>query len=186
MKRNTLLNTITLGTVALALNSAAQAGIIDQSTTSSAGFSQVYQNGTSVNLTIEGAGANRTVNLAISSYTYGVGSTYWSGEIPADAVVVNGIAQVSVNVDTCTLEPKVSYGDYPCGMVDMTFTKADYLWKTNGVTQYTYGDITYQLIGGISTFSAAASGTVRGVEINATNAYMGKYTDVSITVSTGN
>jgi hypothetical protein len=190
MKLNKILSTVTIAAAGLAINSAANAALIDQYTTASSDFAQVYQNGVSVNLTVEGAGVNRTVHMSVSRYVYGDGFTYWSGTIPADAVVDNGIASTTVNVDTCGLTETVSIGDLACGPVNMTFTKQDYLWKTNGVTQYSYGDISYQLIGGISTFSAAASGTVEtgGVDTNidATNATMGKYTDVSITVSTAN
>jgi hypothetical protein len=186
MQNSKLLSVLTLATAGLAMCSAAQAGVIDQSTTASAEFAQVYHNGTSVNLTIEGAGANRVVNLSTYSYTYGVGGVYWSGEIPADAVVDNGIASITVNVDTCMSTPRVTYGENACGLVNVTFTKNDYLWKTNGVTRYNWGDIIYEVIGGISTFSAAATGTVHGVDVSATNAYMGKYNDVSVTVSTAN
>lgn len=184
MDKNKFAIAATLVSGALLFGTAAQAALLDQSTTASSEYQQVYQNGTGVSLTEEGAGVNRVVHLSMFSYTYGVGSTYWSGDIPADAVTEDGIATVTVNVDTCTLAAKVSYGDNACGVVDVTFTKGDYLWKTNGVTRYTYDDIIYEIIGGVSTFSAAAQGTVRGVAIDTTRAYEGLYNDVSITVST--
>ncbi len=190
MKSNKILSTITLAAAGFTINSAAQGALLDQYTTASSEFAQVYQNGTSVNLTIEGASVNRTVRMSIYSYIYGVGYTYWAGALPSDAVVDNGIAAITVNTDTCALTPTVSIGNNACGPVDMTFTKQDYLWKTNGATQYKYGDVIYEIIGGISTFSAAASGTVVAngltTNINANNAYMGKYTDVTIAVSTAN
>jgi hypothetical protein len=170
----------------LAIGSAAHAELVDQSTTTSSQFAQVYQNGTSINLTIEGAGVNRKVSLSHSYYSYDTGSIYWSGEIPADAVTVNGASQVSVYVDTCTLPARVSWGENPCGIVDVTFTQGDYLWKTNGVQQYQWGDLIYQIVGGIVTFSAQSAGTVRGVDVGSANAAMGKYNNVSIQVSTAN
>jgi len=186
MKITKILSAITLTAASLAINSAAQAATVDEYTTASAEFAQAYNNGSAISLTIEGAGVNRTVTLAMSNYTYGIGSTYWVGTIPAESVVDDGIAQISVNVDTCLLTPRATYGTDPCGLVDVTFTKNDYLWKTNGVTQYVWGDIIYQIIGGVSTFSAAATGTVRGVDISTPRAYMGKFTDVSVTVTTAN
>lgn len=68
----------------------------------------------------------------------------------------------------------------------MTFTKGDYLWKTNGVSQYNWGDIIYQVIGGISTFAASTTGTVNNVDVTSSHAYMGKYTNVSVEVTTAN
>jgi hypothetical protein len=186
MKKYNLLKALAFAGGLLVLSSAAQAELVDQFTTSAAQYANVYSNGTSVNLTIEGAGANRKVKLSHSFYSYETGSLYWSGTIPADAVTVNGIAQVSVYVDTCSRTASVTWGDNPCGVVDVTFTKNDFLWKTNGVRQYQWGDLIYQIVGGINTFSAQSSGTVRGVVVDASNAYMGKYTDVSIQVSTAN
>jgi hypothetical protein len=187
MKITKILGTIAMVTSSIAIISAAKAATIDQSTTGSSEFASVYQNSTSINLTIEGAGVNRVVTLAVSNYTPGVGSSYWKGIIPNDAVVANGIAKVSVNVaDTCDLEAISTYGSDYCYSVDATFTKNDYLWKTNGVTQYNWGDILYQVIGGVSTFSAAATGAVNDVDISSPRAYMGKYNDVNIIVSTAN
>jgi hypothetical protein len=186
MKTIKLVCTTSLFASLILTNSVVQAALLDQSTTASSEFEQVYQNGTGMNLTVEGAGVNRVVNLSMYSYTYGVGSTYWSGEIPPDAIIDKGVAGLTVNLDTCGLAARVSYGENACGLVDVTFSKEAYLWKTNGVTRYSYGDILYQIIGGISTFSAAAQGTIRGVAIDTTTAYEGKYTDVSITVSTAN
>lgn len=185
MKMTKILGTIAMVTSSIAIISAANAATIDQSTTGSSEFAQVYQNSTSINLTIEGAGVNRVVTLAVSNYAPGVGSSYWKGIIPNDAVTVNGIAQVSVNVaDTCAYEASSTYGSDYCYAVDATFSKNDYLWKTNGVTQYKWGDIIYQIVGGVSTFSAAATGYVNGVDISSTRAYMGKYNNVNIIVST--
>lgn len=187
MKVTKILGTIAMVTSSIAIISTAKAATIDQSTSASSVFAQVYQNSTGINLTIEGAGVNRVVTLVVSDYTPGVGSSYWKGVIPNDTVVDNGIAGVSVNIaNTCEFDAISTYGSADCYSVEATFTKGDYLWKTNGVTQYTWGDILYQVIGGVSTFSATATCTVNGVDISSPRAYMGKYTDVNIIVSTAN
>jgi hypothetical protein len=186
MKINALLKVLAVFTGLFIIGSAAHAGLVDQYTTGDAEYANVYQNGTSVNVTIEGAGVNRKVSLSHSSYSYGTGSVYWSGEIPADAVTVNGVAQISVYVDTCNLPARVSWGANPCGLVDVTFDKVDRLWKTNGVRQYQWGDLIYQIVGGITTFSAQSTGTVRGVNVDSTRAYMGQYNNVSVQVNTAN
>jgi hypothetical protein len=187
MKLSKILSTITLAAAGLAINSAANAALIDQSTTADSEYAQVYQNGTGINLTIEGAGVTRVVTMAVSNYTYGVGFSYWRGVVPNDAVVEDGIASISVNIaSTCGLAATSTYGSNFCYDVNATFTKNDYLWKTNGVTQYTWGDIIYQIVGGISAFSASTTGTVNGVDISSSRAYMGRYTNVNVMVTTAN
>jgi len=174
-------------TVASAMSSTARAGLIDEFTTASSEYAQVYANSTGAGITIEGAGLNRVVKLYISNYTYGVGSSYWEGVVPNDTVVDNGIDAISVDIaNTCDYAASATYGSAYCYSINATFTKSDYLWKTNGVTQYTWDGIIYQIIGGISAFSASVTGTVNGVDISTPRAYLGKYTDVDVTVSTVN
>lgn len=164
------------------LSFTAQAELIDQYSTTSSEFAQVYKNGTSVNLNIEGAGINQSISLS----HYNTSTGYWRGVIPASSVTANGIASISVTVNTCDYTALSSWGAAPCGLVDITFNKVDYLWKTNGVRHYTWGDTIRQYVGGISTFSASATGTVKGVSVDSTRAYMGKYNNVTIIVSTVN
>lgn len=166
--------------IALSFGLTAQAALIDQYTTTSSEYAQVYKNGTSVNVSIEGAGVNQVITL--SHYNYVTG--YWRGTVPVTAVTVNGVASIAVNVNTCDLPATSSFGAAPCGIVDVTFNKGDYLWKTNGVRQYTWGNTIRQYVGGISTFSASTIGTVNGVVIDSTRAYIGKYNNVTIIVST--
>jgi len=182
-------------TALLSTLSVAHAGLIDQSTTQSAEYTQVYANGTAVGVTVEGAGVNQVVKMYVSNYTYGVGSSYWSGVIPNADVVVNGINSITVTVaNTCdtTNTATVTYGSDYCFGVNATFTKVDYLWKTNGVTQYTYGDIIQTIVGGVQTYSATSTGTVTNstgtvnADLSSTRAYLGKYTDVTVSVSTAN
>lgn len=184
-----------IATTPLAIVSTAQAGVIDQYTTASSEYAQVYQNGTAVGVSIEGAGVSQVVTLYVTNYTSGVGSSYWKGTIPNASVVSNGINSISVNVpDTCdsTNVTSATYGADYCYKVNATFNKVDFLWKTNGVTQYTFGNIIEQIIGGVVTYSATSSGNVSTISgtvdvgISSTRAYLGKYTDVSITVSTTN
>jgi hypothetical protein len=170
----------------MATAAVAHAELIDQQTTTASEYAQTYANGTGINVYIEGAGTNQVITLAYSNYTYGVGYRYWRGEVPASAVTINGIDAVSVSVDTCSLTPSVTWGTDACGVVDVTFNKKDYLWKTNGVSQYKWGDIIYQLVGGIVTFSADATGSVLGISVDSGRAYMGKYNNVTIQVSTAN
>jgi hypothetical protein len=171
-----------LVTIAAGISFAAQAELIDQYTTASSEFAQVYKNNTSINMYIEGAGINQTISLS----HYNTSTGYWRGVIPASSVTVNGIASISVTVNTCDYIASSSWGTDPCGLVDVTFNKADYLWKTNGVSHYTWGDTIRQYVGGISTFSASATGTIKGVSIDSTRAYMGKYNNVAVVVSTVN
>lgn len=180
-------------TALLSTMSVAHAGLVDQYTTASAEFAQVSANGTSIGVTVEGAGTNQIVKVFVYNYTYGVGGNYWSGTIPNDTVVVNGIASISVNIpNTCDYPARSTFGSDACFAVNATFTKNDYLWKTNGVTRYGYGDLMWEIIGGIVTYSATSTGTVTSMggtvnsDLGSTRAYMGKYTDVTVNVSTAN
>jgi hypothetical protein len=171
--------------------STAHAGLIDEYTTASSEYAQVYNNGTALGVTIEGAGVNQVVKLYVTNYTSGVGSNYWDGVVPNGMIVVNGLNSITVNVaNTCELTAIATYGSDYCFAVNATFTKDDYLWKTNGVTQYKYNDIIYQLIGYISAFSGTVTGTVSNASgntvIDSSKAYLGKYTDVTVEVSTAN
>lgn len=169
----------------LLISSVARAGLIDEYTTASSEYSQVYANGTSMGITVEGAGVTQVVKLYVTNYVPGVGSNYWEGVIPNDTVVVNGIDSISVNIaSTCDYTASATYGSAYCFAVNASFTKNDYLWKTNGETQYTYGDIIYQIIGGVSAFSASVTGTVNDIDISTTRGYLGKFTDVTVVVST--
>lgn len=186
MKIRKLFAVTAIITSALVLSSTAQAGLIDEFTTASSEYAQVYANGTGVGITVEGAGVNQVVKMYVSNYISGVGSNYWEGVIPNDTVVVNGIDSITVTIaNTCDYVASATYGTDYCYAVNATFTKSDYLWKTNGVTQYTWDGILYQIIGGIEAFSASVTGTVNDTDISTTRAYLGKYTDVDITVSTG-
>lgn len=166
--------------ISLSFSFTAQAELIDQYTTTNSEYAQVYKNGTSVNLSIEGAGISQVITL--SHYNYLTG--YWRGVVPATAVTVNGVASIAVNIDTCALTATSRFGAAPCGLVDVTFNKGDYLWKTNGVRQYTWGNTIRQYVGGISTFSASTVGTVNGVVVDSNRAYIGRYTNVTVIVST--
>ena len=193
MKSSKLVAALTIIASALVMSSA-QAGLIDEYTTGSSEYVQVYAHGTGVGATIEGAGVNRVVKLYVTNYTSGVGSSYWEGVVSNDEVVVNGIASITVNIpNTCdsTANTTVAtYGSETCFAVNATFTKVDYLWKTNGVTQYTFGDLIYEYIGGISAYSATVTGTVTNsigtvnADISTPRAYLGKYTNVTVKVST--
>ncbi len=177
----------TIVTGALLMSSAAQAGLIDEFTTASSEYAQVYSHSTGVGVTIEGAGVTQVVKLYVFNYISGVGSSYWEGVVPNDTVVDNGIDSITVNIaNTCDYTASATYGSAYCYAVDVSFTKSDYLWKTNGVTQYTWDGIIYQIIGGVSTFSASVTGTVNDTDISTSRAYLGKYTDVDVTVSTVN
>jgi hypothetical protein len=187
MKTRNLASVFAIVTGALIMSSTAQAGLIDEFTTASSEYAQVYTHSTGVGVTIEGAGVNRVVKLYVSNYTSGTGSSYWEGVVPNDAVVDNGINSISVNIaNTCDYTASATYGSAYCYAVSATFTKSDYLWKTNGVIQYTWDGIIYQIIGGISAFSASVTGTVNDTDISTPRAYLGKYTDVDVTVSTVN
>jgi hypothetical protein len=177
--------TVVLGVVAV--NAAANAALIDKYPAANSQYANAYKSGStsaSVNLMIEGSGVNQTVTLSHSLYSYSQGiNSYWRGEIPATAVTVNGAAQIAVSVDTCGYTPAVSWGTDACGVVDVTFNKGDFLWKTDGSVNFQWDPLVNTITGGILTFSADVSGNVKGVDMSgAFRPAMGKYTNVTVTV----
>jgi hypothetical protein len=171
----------------VAFSSAANAAEIDQYPVANAEFANAYKAGSTsatVNLLIENSGATPTIILSHSVYSYSQGiNNYWRGEIPATAVTVNGTNQVSVSVDTCAYNATTTLGTDACGVVDVTFNKADFQWKTDGSINFSWDPLVNTINGGILTFSADVTGNVKGVDMTgAFRSAMGKYTNVSVTV----
>jgi hypothetical protein len=173
---------LTLGAAALLLGgvSLAQAEILNQMV-SNGNFASAYQGSTGFTVTTEGSGVNQKTTLMVNTYTYGVGFTSWKGEIPASAVVMDGVSQISVNIDTCSIN-----NDPGCGYIDATVTKdpLDGGWIINGASSTTYGDLTQTIAGVRQTHRANAVGTINGITLGAfARSFIGKDNNVTITVS---
>ena len=173
--------------VASVVSFSVQAELLDQFSVANSEFANANKNGTvrtSVSLLVEGAGVERKVSLSHSQYSYTQGiDNYWRGDIAASDVTVNGIGQISVNVNTCAYTANRTWGEDACGRIDVTFTKGNFLWRTNGSTTFDWAPLTNTIIGGVTTFSADVSGFVKGVDmVGALHPAMGKYTNVKVAV----
>ena len=135
----------------------------------------------SATVSVDGNGVNRTAHLFHVSYSPATNYNYWSGNIPANAVTVKGVNSISVNIDTCTVQYIAG-----CGPVSLTVTTDQPAsgWIDNGVIQYDWDGVIYREAGARQVRFSSATGSVHGVPLDTTRAYMGKYNEVSITVST--
>lgn len=119
----------------------------------------------------------------------------WQGVIPNNAMSINGVASASISVDTCTLTAGFSSAN-GCGVVELTVTKDPLAFGSTsaGAYAYNYGGLIMQYAGSWTTHNSTAVGSVNGINIDtalnsafgASRAVIGKYTNVSVTVTTGN
>lgn len=132
-----------------------------------------------VNISVNGTS---TARLVTYSYTPAAGYKFWYGDIPASAVTVNGIKNISVQIDTCSVDPSSG-----CGYVNASFSmdpKGDG-FTTTGSIHYTWDNVIVTVAGPTDVRSANATGFVNGVAIDGDRAYIGKYTQSSIEIQTG-
>jgi len=162
--------------------SSAVAGTVYQFT-SNGTFGQTWGGSAGVNVSVDGSGVNRVAHLVYYAYSADIGYNFWYGEIPADAVKVNGVSSVSVQIDTCTLGNLSG-----CGYVDATINTNEPAsgWVYTGAYDYSYGDMVIKYVGHNQARFSSATGTVLGLPVNPTNAAIGKYTDMGVTVNIGN
>lgn len=143
-----------------------------------------FDAGNSVYLNIGHEGVSGKTHLIYSTYTPSSGYLYWNGIIPASAIETTGVNSMSINVDTCAVQ-----ATYACGVVDVTVIRdaASVPLLNSGLSQMMYGGILYQTAGSFTTYTADASGTVNGLSFSTTNrAWIGRYNNIAVTVSSGN
>jgi len=182
--------------VALALTAAstvvtAAPAVVDQFTTVNSDFaffgqySETDGSSVSVNVYTEGTGPDQVTYLR--SFVFGgpTGGAIFYGTIPNSAVQITGTS-VAVNFDTCTAG---YYTSGTCGLINVTVTK-DAGTKPmifNGVYKSTWGDVVSQTAGLMSFEKATVTGIVHGVVLTTgSDAWMGRYNNVSVTVTKGN
>ena len=181
MKLNTVKNMGIILAAFIASNPA-QAELIDQFPATNSQYANANVSGAGINVYIDGTGINQTITLAVRT-GWGASYTYWRGEISANDLTQNGIAQISVNTDTCAYTPIESRGDNACGRVDITFDKGAFLFRTNGNLTFDWDPLVNTITGGITIFDASVTGFVNGVDMsNAFRPAMGRHTDVKVTV----
>lgn len=147
------------------------------------GYATSSEGWSSVTVSVDGSGVDRTAILMHVSYSYLTGAyNYWRGAIPAEYVVSTGMDGISVNINTCDVDFRAG-----CGQVAVS-VRADVPasgWIDNGVTQSNYGDFIYRVVGSRTTRFASSEGTVNGVPANSSRAFMVKGTDVTVDVTVG-
>jgi hypothetical protein len=136
----------------------------------------------SATVSISGAGVNQTATLMHWSNDPTNGYQYWRGLIPMDAVTSTGIAGISVTIDTCEVDNRAG-----CGYVDLS-VRSDVPasgWVDNGVNEITSTGYIYRQVGSRIVRFASSTGSVNGIPVDSTRAFMSKGTDVTISVTTG-
>ncbi|MDH5178146.1 MAG: hypothetical protein OEZ39_01910 [Gammaproteobacteria bacterium] len=175
-------------TAALAValfSSNVSADLLYQFTTGSAQFGLIssFDAGNSVYLQIGTEQTGKT-HLIYATYTPTDGLKYWNGVIPAEAVTTTGLTEMNINIDTCTVSPTAA-----CGLVNLTITKdaASTPLINTGVSQSSFDRVLYQTAGSTTSYTADANGSVNGVAVNTTSrAWIGRYSNVTVTVAAGN
>lgn len=179
------LNFMAFVAVALFVSSNANADLLYQFTTGSSQFGMVstYDNSNFVYVQVSTEQVG-TTHLVYATYTPATGYSYWNGAIPASAVTTTGITEMNINIDTCTVVANTA-----CGLIDLTITKdaADSPLINTGVSQYAVDRVLYQTAGSTTSYTADAVGFVNGIAVNTTTrAWMGRYSNVTVTVAAGN
>jgi hypothetical protein len=142
----------------------------------------------SIHLYVDGSGVNQTVYLFAFSGVRGVDYKYWGGIVPNDALQIQGISGIKVNVDTCEI-----LNNDGCGLIDVTID-SEPGWEnfrtSTGVTQYKYNDIIMTSVGHTHDRYTTTTGTINGypIDIQAPNwnSTISKTSEMSVRVETGN
>jgi len=155
---------------------------------------QSYSPNASIYLTISGEGINQTVYLQAHSGSKSTGDqNSWIGQIPSDAVHIEGIHSVSVFVNTCEHEAAYSTG---CGVVSFTATSLPGWENFRTLTQtsnfHTWDGLILQQVGHIHDRFTNTTGSVNGYPLNVDNSgtvktwmsRMGVAKDMLISVTT--
>ena len=174
MKKMLLMSSV-LSSILMA--SSAFAGVVYQYN-SSGQYGQAGNGSTGMELTVDGSGVNEVARLVYYSYAGGSFSM-WAGDIPTDAVTVNGVNSMSVQLDTCTVNNVDG-----CGYVDVTIDTNEPAagWVYTGAYNSQYGNMVIERVGHIQARFSTAVGTVNGISVDG-RGFIGKMTDVNVTVS---
>ena len=136
-------------------------------------------------LSIENNGHNRTAYLTVSGHSNNNGGSFnWSGDIPLDAVKVNGVSDMSVELDTCSYP---GHGHGQCGYLNFTIITnvpaSGWIEKGSRITDY--GLYYVRTAGSIQARSSTSSGYIFDIPlINSSRAYITKGQDVEIELVT--
>jgi len=136
-------------------------------------------------VSVDGSGVNQTAFVFATSYSQADGYKFWRGNVPVSAVTVNGISSISVDVDTCAVEPINMRG---CGYLNFTVTTDEPAtgWIDNGVVHYSYGDYIQTSAGARQVRASSAEGSINGQAFSSSRAFMVKSSDVNIQITVGN
>lgn len=181
----------------------AGAEVLETYSTQDASYASVRQNNADgyVNVSFYEEGAGPTSKKYLSLYVQTRDEngfwqlTRWNGVVPAEAISINGVNNATINVDTCQVETTYNYAN-GCGVVSLTVTKDPQAFGSTsaGAYAYNWNGLIMQFAGSWTTHNSTATGSVYGINIDtaANNSFgsatarIGKYTNVSVTVTTGN
>lgn len=170
----------------LLCTSIAQSAVVEQVVTSGQ-FGQVSANNggaagwANATVSVEGEGINQTAHLFHVSNSPSTGYQFWTGNIPVNTVKRTGVASISVDIDTCSVSNNPG-----CGYVNFTVTTDEPAsgWIDNGVRKYDWDGYIYREAGARQVRFSRSTGTVNGISVNNDRAFMGKYNEVTISIST--
>ena len=132
-------------------------------------------------VSVDGIGNNQTAFLYYSAYSNGV-FRFWRGSIPRDAVRVTGVASMSVEIDTCTVNAIDG-----CGYVNFSVATNEPAsgWVNNGVWGYSYDGYIARYAGASQVRSSTSTGTILGQSVDNPRSWIGAMDDVTVEIQTG-
>lgn len=122
-----------------------------------------YNNGNSLNVQVVQHGIGPDQNTNLIYFVHGpIGWKFWSGSIPNSALIGAGTSTLTLNVNTCEINPS-SY----CGVLNITWkTDGRYSTYSSGLRKVQTGDITVQTHGTRTYKSSSTSGSVIGFNVS--------------------
>lgn len=130
----------------------------------------------------EVSGANTYTRLIYSTRTADGAYKYWAGSIPATSITGAATGSLTVDLDTCTVNPTAG-----CGPVSLTWSATNaYVGKYSGRTMNSDDGITRQFVGTSTRKGSLVTGVVGDVTLDGLASSMGKYSNATVVVRTVN
>lgn len=148
------------------------------------GYTRTAEGWVSATVYVDGEGINRTASMFTVSYSYVDGYKFWRGSLPNSTVTTNGVSSISVDVDTCALEPVNAPG---CGYNSFTVTANTPAngWINNGVVSYEYSDLLVRYVGASQVRMSTGEGIINGQSFTGARAFTGTSDNVYVQITVG-
>ncbi len=131
---------------------------------------------------VDGNGASRVAYLFYAVYTPANGYAFWRDQIPLSAVTVKGVSSMAVELDTCTVSNTAG-----CGYVkfEVNTNEPASGWINKGSWGYAYDGYMVRFAGAGQARSSSATGSILGLPVDGSGAWIGTLDNVTVEVTVG-